>query len=102
MVHERGRDASGEISDEDILVSDACEGGVVLEVRDVLNKRWRVGVVLPLGHVFSGEPGDGVVGGIMVFEHGFELLNEVGEGSNGDDSARDGVVAQVRADPLVM
>ena len=35
------------------------------------------------------EPGDGIAGGVMVFEHGFKLLDEVKEGPNGDDSTRD-------------
>ena len=39
-VHEGGRDASREISNKDVLVGDACKGGVVLEVRDILNKGW--------------------------------------------------------------
>ena len=49
-AHEGGRDASREISNEDVLVGDACKGGVVLEVRYVLDEGWGVGVVLPLGH----------------------------------------------------
>ena len=35
-AHEGGRDAGREVSNEDILVSDVCERGVVLEVRNVV------------------------------------------------------------------
>ena len=51
-----------------------------------------VGVVLPFGHAFGEESGNGIAGGVMVFEHSFELLDEVREGSNGDDAARDGIL----------
>ena len=56
-------------------------------MRDILDKGWGVGVVLSLGHVFSGEPSDGIAGGVMVFKHSFKLFDEVGEGSDGDDSS---------------
>ena len=39
-VHEGRRDAGGEVSDEDVLVGDTCEGRVVFEVRNILNKGW--------------------------------------------------------------
>ena len=55
-AHEGGRDASGEVSNKDILVGDACEGGVVFEVGNVLNKGWGIGVVFPPGHAFGREP----------------------------------------------
>ena len=63
-VHEGGRDAGKEVSNKNILVSDACEGRVVFKMRDILNRDWGVGVVLSLGHI--------------------------------------NMVAQVRADPLIM
>ena len=50
-AHEGRGNASREISNKSILVSDAYKGGVVLEVGDILNKGWRIGVILPLGHV---------------------------------------------------
>ena len=82
-AHEGGRNAGREVSDEDILVSDASEGRVVLEMRDILNKGQRVGIVLSLGHAFSGEPGNSIARGVVVFKHSFELCNEVREGSHG-------------------
>ena len=63
-------------------------------MRDILDEGRRVGVVLPFGHVLSGEPGNGVAGGVMVFEHSFELRDEVGEGSNRDNSARDSILLE--------
>ena len=88
MVHEGGRDASREVSNKDILVDNACKKGVVLEVRDILNKGRQIGVVFPFGHVFSREPCDGIASGAMVLEPSFEFFNEVKEGSNGNDSSR--------------
>ena len=44
--------------------------------------------------MFGGKPGDGIVGGIVVFECGFKLLNEVGDDSNGDDSARNSILSE--------
>ena len=106
MTHEGRGDACREVSDQDILVGDASEGEVVLKMRDVLNKGREVGVVFPFGHVFSGEPGNGITGGVMVFECGFKLLDEVRKGSNGNDPTGDSVLleggCQVRAEPLVM
>ena len=52
-------------------------------MRNVLNEGWGVGVVLPFGHMFGGKPGNGVSGDVVVFEHSFELCNEVGEGTHG-------------------
>ena len=63
-------------------------------MRDILNKGWGIGVVLSLGHVLSGEPGDGIASGIVVFKCGFELLDEVGEGSNSNNSARDSILLE--------
>ena len=93
MVHEGGRDAGREVSDKDVLIGNAYKGGVVLEMRDILNKGQEIGVVFSFGHAFGGEPGNGIAGNVMVFEHGFKLLDEVGEGSNGDGSARDGILS---------
>ena len=93
-THEGGRDASKEISDEDILVGNACERGVVLKVGDVLNEGWGIGVVFPFGHAFGGEPGDSSAGGVVVLEHGFELCDKVGEGSHGYGGSRDGVLPE--------
>ena len=87
-------DAGGEVSDKDVLVGNACEGGVVLEVTDILNKGRGIGVVLPFGHAFGEEPGDGIASDVMVFECSFELLNEVREGSDGDDSSRDSILSK--------
>ena len=82
-AHEGRGDACREVSEKDILIGDACEGGVGLEMRDILDEGQRVGVVLSLGHALSGEPGDGVASGFVVFERGFKLCNEVGECSHG-------------------
>ena len=82
-AHEQGRDAGREVSNKDILVGDACKGRVVLEMRDILDKGWGVGVVLSLGHLFSGEPSDGSAGSVMVFKSSFKLCDEVREGSHG-------------------
>ena len=83
LGHEGGRNASGEVPDKDILVSDASEERVVLEMRDILDKGWRVGIVLSLGQALSGEPGNSVARGVMVFKCSFELHNEVKEGAHG-------------------
>ena len=95
-AHEGRGNASREISNKSILVSDAYKGGVVLEVGDILNKGWRIGVILPLGHVFDGGPSDGIAGGVMVYECSFKLLDEVREGPDGDDPTRDGVLLEGR------
>ena len=94
LAHEGREDASREVSNKDILVGDASKGGVVLEIRDILDKGQRVGVVLSLGHAFSGEPGNGVASGVMVFECNFELHDKVGEGSYGNNSTRDSVLSE--------
>ena len=60
LTHKGRGNACREVSDEDILVSDTSKGGVVLEMRDILNEGQGVGVVLPFDHAFGGEPGDGV------------------------------------------
>ena len=91
-VHKGGRDASGEISDKDILVGDACKSRVVLEMGDILNKGQGVGVVLPLGHTFSEEPGDGIAHGVVVFECHFKLYDKVRESSHGYRSSGDGIL----------
>ena len=83
LAHEGERNASGEVSDKDILVSNASEERVVLEMRDILDKGWRVGIVLSLGQALSGEPGNSVAHGVMVFKCSFELHNEVKEGAHG-------------------
>ena len=93
-VHEGGGDAGGEISGKNILVSDACKGGVVFEVGNILDEGWEIGVVLPFGHAFGGEPSDGIASGVMVFERNFKLLDEVREGSNGDDSTRYSILSE--------
>ena len=74
------------------MVSDACKGRVVLEMRDVLDKGRGVGVVLSLSYSLGGEPGDGIAHGVVVFEHCFKLCNEVKEGSHGYGGSRDGVL----------
>ena len=91
-AHEGQRDTSREIPNKDILVGDACEGQVVFEVGNILDKGWGVGVVLPLGHTFGGEPGDSIAGGVMVLECSFELCDKVREGSHGYGGSRDGVL----------
>ena len=94
VVHEGRRDAGREISNENILVSDACKGGVVLEVRDILDKGWGIGVVLSFGHAFSGEPGDGVTSGVMVFECGLKLCDKCRESPHGYGGSRDGILSE--------
>ena len=93
-AHEGGRDAGGEISNKDVLVSDACKGGVVLEVGKILNEGWGVGVVLSFGHVLGGEPGDGIASGVMVFECGFKLCDKVKEGSHDYGGSGNGVLSK--------
>ena len=83
LVHEGRRDARGEVPDKNILICDACEGGVVPEMRDILDEGRRVDIVFSLTHALSGEPSDGVTCGIVVFECSFELGNEVREGPHG-------------------
>ena len=83
-----------EISDEDVLVGDACEGRVVLKVRSVLDEGWGVSVVLSLGHVFGGEPGDGIACGVVVFECGLEFGDKVREGSHSYGGSRDGILSE--------
>ena len=63
-------------------------------MRYILDKGWGIGVVLPLGHALSEEPGDGVASGVVVFECGFKLHNKVGEGSDGDDSTRYSILSE--------
>ena len=53
-----------------------------------------VGVVLPFSHALGGKPGDGVSGDVMVFECGFELRNEVGEGTHGYGGSCDSVLSE--------
>ena len=107
-THEGGRDASREISDEDVLVGDAWEGGV----GDILNEGRGIGVVFPLGHAFGGEPGDSIAGGVVVFERSL-CLNAVSNFVTKLEKVSMvmvvpemvfclNVVAQVRADCLVM
>ena len=93
-AHEGGRNAGREVSDEDILVGNACEGGVVLEMGNIFDMGREVGVILSLGHMFSGEPGDGISGGVIMFEHGFELRDEIREGFNGDNSTGDSILSE--------
>ena len=93
-AHEGGRDASREISNKDVLVSDACKGRVVLKVRNILDEGRRVSVVLSLGHAFGGEPGDGTACGVMVFEHGFKFGDKVREGPHSYGGPRDGVLSE--------
>ena len=92
--HEGGGDASGEISNKDILVSDACKGRVVLKVRNVLDEGWGVSVVLPFGHVFGGEPGNSVASGVMVFARSFKFGDEIQEGSHSYGGSGDGILPE--------
>ena len=93
-THEGRRDASREISNEDILVSDFCKGGVILEVGDVFDEGWGVDIVLSLVHAFGREPGNGVTGGVMVFKRCFKLGDKGREGSHGYGGAGDGVLPE--------
>ena len=81
LVHEGEGDAGREISDKDVLVGDTCEGGVVLEVGDILNESWCLNAVSNFVMKSGKVP---IV--MVVLEMVFCLK----------------VVAQVRADPLVM
>ena len=44
--------------------------------------------------MFSGEPCNSVASDVMMFECGFELCNEVGEGSHSYGSPRDGILSK--------
>ena len=94
LAHEGERDASREISDKDVLVSDACEGRVVLKVKNILNEGQGISVVLSLGHTFGGEPGNGIACGVMVFECGLEFGDEVREGPHSYGGPRDGILSE--------
>ena len=61
-------------------------------MRNIFNERWEVGIVLPFGHAFSGEPGNGIASSVMVFECSFEPHDEVGEGPHGYGGPRDGIL----------
>ena len=86
------RDTSREISNKDILVGDICEGGVVLKMRNILNKGRGVRVILSFGHAFGGEPGDSIAGGVMVFE--LEFGDEIREGPHSYGGSRDGILPE--------
>ena len=45
-------------------------------------------------HVFCGEPGDGVVDSVMMFEGFLELRDEVGESAKGDSGSGCGVLPE--------
>ena len=63
-------------------------------MRDILNKGREIGIVLSLGHMLSGEPGNGIACGVMVLECSFKLCDKVREGSHGNGSSRDGVLSE--------
>ena len=63
-------------------------------MQNVLDEGWGVSVVLPLGHVFGGKPGDGSSGDIVVFERGFELSDKVRECAHGYGCSSDGVLSE--------
>ena len=44
--------------------------------------------------MFGGKPGNGIPSDVMVFERGFELRNEVGEGPHGYGGPRDSVLSE--------
>ena len=93
-AHEGRGNACGEVPNKEVLISDACEGGVIFEIRDIFDEGQRVGVVFPFSHAFSGEPGNGIAGGAMVLERGFELRDKVGEGPHSYGGPRDGVLSE--------
>ena len=94
LVHEERGDAHGEVPNKNILIYDACKGGVVFEMRDILAEGQRVGIVFSLGHAFSGEPSDGVTRGIVVFECSFKFGDEVREGPHGYGGPSDGILPE--------
>ena len=57
--HKLGRDSSGEEIDQDVLISDSTEGGVVFEFRDVVED---VNFVVDFG---GGQPSYGLFSGIF-------------------------------------
>ena len=93
-AHEGGRDSGGEVSDKDILVGDACKHRVVFKVRNIFDEGWGVSVVLPFGHAFGGEPGDGGSSDIVMFEGSFEFGDEIRERAHGDSRSGDGVLSE--------
>ena len=78
--HERSGKSGGEETDQDIVVRDAGTSGIALESRDVALERRGVLPIL-LCHVVGGQPGDGVLSHVLVFERRLELLKEVIPGS---------------------
>ena len=74
LAHEGGWDSRGEVSNKDILIGDACECRVVFKVQNVLDEGRGISVILPFGHAFGGEPGDGSSSDIVVLVvlQGFE------------------------------
>ena len=63
-------------------------------MRDIFDEGQGVGVVLSLGHVFGGEPGNGIACGIVVFKCGFKLSDEVEEGSHGYGGSRHSILSK--------
>ena len=63
-------------------------------MRNILDEGRGVSVVLPFGHVFGREPGDGGSSDVMVFECGFALGDEIRECSHGNGRSDDGVLPE--------
>ena len=76
-LHEEGGYSSGEVSNEDIWVFDIGLGNMVLEFRDILIQRGKVGSVFFKDHSFGSEPGDGGSSDIPLFKIFVELGDEV-------------------------
>ena len=63
-------------------------------MQNILDEGQGVGVVLPFGHAFGGEPGYGGSSDVVVFECGFKLGDEIRERSHGYGRSGDGVLSE--------
>ena len=81
LSHKGGGYSSGEVSNEDVWVFDVGSSNVILEFRDILIQRGKVGSVFFKDHSFGSEPGDGGSSDIPLFKIFVELSNKVHVGS---------------------
>ena len=63
-------------------------------MRNILDEGQGVSVVLPFGHAFGREPGNGGSSDVVVFERGFEFSDEIGECSHGNGCSGDGFLPE--------
>ena len=63
-------------------------------MQNILDEGQGVSVVLPFGHAFGREPGNGSSSDVVVFERSFKLGDEVRECSHGNGRSNDGVLPE--------